>query len=320
MHSSKSSFFSSLRLKSNFHVLSITSNDTKYCFGLSAPDPQHSLKLVQFTRKGFHSIENIGGNNRGTAFSLKNINNVSVYVRNSQNALYRRLIANDEILSVQNIASSVTGDPMCYIHEVSSNRPTYCFARNSLNTLTEYVELKGNTWRTTQLGNRTDRIRNETASVCSYVGLTHRYCFAIFENGQIYRILFNAGSWNTWQLTGGGRIPQFLSPPTFLTSKQLNQSDSDQTCYLIAIDYANYLQLSINTNCPSTDNFSEWSSIADNRKFKQIDKIFRLRDGHIGVLGIDEQNQLYYLLLDPTTNRFTLPRLALTRKAEQFRP
>lgn len=296
------------------------SNDTKYCFGLSTQEPQHSLQLAQFTRKGFHSIENIGGNNRGTAFGLKNINSVSVYVRNSQNTLYRHIIANDEILSAHDIASSLSGDPMCYVYEVSPNRQTHCFARNALNTLSEYVELSANAWRTTQLGNPADRIRDETAPVCSYVGSIHRYCFAVFENGQIYRILSKSGVWSAWQLTGGGRIQQFLTHPTFLTSKSLNQSSPDQTCYLIAIDKDSYLQLSINTNCALVDNFSEWTLALGSRKFKQIDKTFRLRDGNVGVLGVDDQNQLYYLFLDPKTNRFTLPRPALTVKAEQFRP
>lgn len=296
------------------------SNDTKYCFGLSTQDPQHSLQLAQYTRKGFHSIENIGGNNRGTAFGLKNINSIGVYVRNSQNTLYRHIIANDEILSAHDIAPLLSGDPMCYVYDVSPNRQTYCFARNNLKTLSEYVEFPANAWRTSQIGNPTDRIRDETAPVCSYVGLIHRYCFAVFENGQIYRILSTSGSWGTWQLTGGGRIQQFITHPTFLTSKLLNQSNPDQTCFLIAIDRENYLQISINTNCALVDHFSEWTVVLGNRKFKQIDQTFRLRDGNIGVLGIDDQNQPYYLLLDPKTNRFTLPRLAVTVKAQQFRP
>jgi len=302
-------------------VFSLYSNDTKYCFGLSTADVQHSLKLAQFTHKGFHSIENIGGNNRGTAFGLTNINDVSVYVRNSQNTLYRHIIADDEILSPHDIALSLSSDPICYIHEIVSNRRTYCFARNSANSLTEYVESTINLWRATQLGNPTNRIRDETAPVCSYVGQVHRYCFAIFENGQIYRILFNSGVWSAWQLIGEeGQQPQFISQPTFLTSKPLNQSSSDQTCYLIAIDTNNNLQLSINSNCALVDNFSKWISIPTDRKFKQIDKTFRLRDEHIGVLGIDEHNRPYYIFLDPKTNQLTPPRPAFTVKPEQFRP
>ncbi len=283
-------------------------------------DSQHSLKLAQFTRKGFRSIENIGGTNRGTAFGLTNINNVTVYVRNSQNTLYRRVIADDEILSAHDIALSVTGDPICYIHVILTSRQIYCFARNSINGLTEYAELSINTWRVTQLGNPTDRIRDETAPVCSYVGQIHRYCFAIFENGQIYRILFKSGVWSTWQSIGGGQQLQFITQPAFLTSKPLNQSSPDQTCYLIAIDTNNNLQLSTNSNCALVDNFSEWIPIPTNLKFKQFDKTFRLRDDRIGILGIDGQNRAYYLFLDPKTNRFISPRPAFTVKPEQFRP
>jgi hypothetical protein len=296
------------------------SNETKYCFGLNVNDSQHSLELAQFTRKGFHSIANIGGSNRGTVFGLTNINNVTAYVRNSQNTLYRRIIANDEILSVHDIALSVTGDPICYIHEISTSRRIYCFARNSANGLTEYAESSTYTWRATQLGNPTDRIRDETAPVCSYVGLIHRYCFAIFENGQIYRILFNSGVWGSWQSIGGGKQQQFITQPAFLTSKPLNQSNFDQTCYLIAIDTNNNLQLSTNPNCASADNFSEWIPISTSLKFKQFNETFRLRDGNIGVLGIDSQNRAYYIFLDPKTNRFTAPRPAVTVKPEQFRP
>ncbi|CAF4441780.1 unnamed protein product [Rotaria socialis] len=295
-------------------------NETKYCFGLSVQDSQHSLKLAQFTRKGFHSIENIGGSNRGTAFGLTNINSVAVYVRNSQNTLYRRIIADDEVLSAHDIAFSLSGDPMCYIHELSISRQIYCFARNAVNGLTEYAELSTNTWRATQLGNPTDRIRDETAPVCSYVGQIHRYCFAIFENGQIYRILWKSGVWSTWQSIGRDRQYQFIIQPTFLTSKPLNESSLDQICYLLAIDTNNNLQLSTNFNCAQLDSFTEWTPISANLKFKQFDKIFRLRDGNIGVLGIDSQNRPYYLYLDPKTSHFTSPRLAFTVKPEEFRP
>jgi hypothetical protein len=294
------------------------SNDTKYCFGLSTADVQHSLKLAQFTHKGFHSIENIGGNNRGTAFGLTDTNDVSVYVRNSQNTLYRHLIVDDEILSADDIALSLSGDPICYIHEILSTRRTYCFARNSANGLTEYAESVTHTWRATQLGTSADRIRDETAPVCSYVGQVHRYCFAIFENGQIYRILFNSGVWGAWRLIAGKE--QFITQPVFITSKPLNQSSADQTCYLIAIDTNNHLQLSVNSNCALTDNFSQWTLMESNLKFKQIDKTFRLRDGNIGVLGLDDQNRAYYLFLDPKMNQFTPPRPAFTVKPEQFRP
>ncbi|CAF3893505.1 unnamed protein product [Adineta steineri] len=295
-------------------------NDTKYCFGLSIQDSQDSLKLAQFTRKGFHSIENIGGNNRGIAFGLTNINNVTVFVRNSQNTLYHRTIADDEILSPHDIALSLSGDPTCYIQELLTTRQTYCFARNSAFGLTEYAELSEYEWRITQLGYTTDRIRDEIAPVCSYVGQLHRYCFAIFENGQIYRIISNSNIWSTWELIGKGQQLQFITQPVFLTSKPLNQSDYDQTCYLFAIDTNNNLQLSTNINCAASDNFSEWIPISTNLKFKQFDKIFRLRDGNIGVLGIDNQNQPYYMFLDPQIDRFTSPRLAFTVKPEQFRP
>ena len=299
----------------------MSSNDTKYCFGLNIEDSQRALQLAQFTHKGFHSIENIGGNNRGTAFGLNNLNNVSVYVRNYQNTLYRHIIANDEILSAHDIAPSLSGDPICYIHELSSSRQTYCFARNAANGLTEYAELATGVWRVTQLGSSTNRIRDETAPVCSYVGQVHRYCFAIMENGQIYRILFNAGIWGLWQVIGGERQQQqFITQPAFLTSKPLNQSSPDQTCYLLAIDTNDNLQISINTNCAVADNFSQWTPIPTNLKFKQIDRTFRLRDGNIGVLGIDGQNQPYYLFLDSKMNRFTSPRPTFTVKPEQFRP
>ncbi|CAF3941170.1 unnamed protein product [Rotaria magnacalcarata] len=309
------------RLLEELPQLSCTvNNETKYCFGLAVQDSQHSLKLAQFTRKGFHSIENIGSSNRGTAFGLTNINSVAVYVRNSQNTLYRRIIADDEVLSAHDIAFSLSGDPMCYIHELSISRQIYCFARNAVNGLTEYAELSTNTWRATQLGNPTDRIRDETAPVCSYVGQIHRYCFAIFENGQIYRILWKSGVWSTWQSIGRDRQYQFITQPTFLTSKPLNESSLDQICYLLAIDTNSNLQLSTNSNCAQLDSFTEWTPISTNLKFKQFDKIFRLRDGNIGVLGIDSQNRPYYLYLDPKTSHFTSPRLAFTVKSEEFRP
>jgi hypothetical protein len=301
-----------------FHIayllFSMSSNETKYCFGLSVQDSQHSLKLAQFTRKGFHSVENIGGANRGTAFGLTDINSVAVYVRNSQNTLYRRIISDDEILSPHDISLSVSGDPICYIHEISTTRQIYCFARNSANILTQYTELSAYTWRATQIGTPTDRFRDETAPVCGYIGEVRRYCFAIFENGQIYHIVSNSGVWAAWVSVSGGR--QFLTQPVFLTS---NQSGSDQTCYLIAIDTNNNLQLSINSNCAQSDNFNEWSPLPTNLKFRQFDKSFRLRDGNIGVLGIDSQNQAYYIFFDSKTNRFTSPRPAFTVKPEQFR-
>ncbi|CAF3874421.1 unnamed protein product [Rotaria magnacalcarata] len=253
-------------------------------------------------------------------FGLTNINSVAVYVRNSQNTLYRRIIADDEVLSAHDIAFSLSGDPMCYIHELSISRQIYCFARNAVNGLTEYAELSTNTWRATQLGNPTDRIRDETAPVCSYVGQIHRYCFAIFENGQIYRILWKSGVWSTWQSIGRDRQYQFITQPTFLTSKPLNESSLDQICYLLAIDTNSNLQLSTNSNCAQLDSFTEWTPISTNLKFKQFDKIFRLRDGNIGVLGIDSQNRPYYLYLDPKTSHFTSPRLAFTVKSEEFRP
>jgi hypothetical protein len=172
--------------------------------------------------------------------------------------------------------------------------------------------LSTHSWRATQLGTSTDRIRDETAPICSYVGQIRRYCFAVFENGQIYRISFNSGVWGTWQVVGGGKQQQFITQPAFLTS--------NQTCYLLAIDTNNNLQLSSNLNCGLADNFSEWIPIQTNLKFTQFDKSFRLRDGNIGALGIDGQNRVYYIFLDPTTNRFTSPRPAFTIKSEQFRP
>ncbi|UJR16244.1 hypothetical protein I4U23_003152 [Adineta vaga] len=294
-------------------------NETRYCFDLSIQDSQHSLKLAQFTQKGFHSIEDLGGLNHGTAFGLTDANSVSVYVRNNQNILYRRVIVDDEVLPVHNIAPSVTSDPTCYIQELEMTRQLYCFARNEMYGLNEYAELSINTWQLTQLGYASDRIRNETIPVCSYVGRVHRYCFVIFENGQIYRILYNSNGWSTWQVIGKEQ-QQFVSEPVFLTSKLSNESNSDQTCYLIAIDTNYQLQISTNLNCAVSDNFSTWIPIETNRKFKQFDKTFRLRDGNIGVLGIDDENRAHYIYLDPATNRFTLPQPAFTVKPIQFRP
>mgnify|MGYP002378694087 CR=1 FL=1 len=293
------------------------SNETKYCFGLDALDSQHPLKLAQFTRKGFHNIEDMGSSNRGTAFALTNLNNVSVYVRNVQNTLYRHLIVNDDILPAHDIAPLLTGDPICYIQELETSRQTFCFARNSANRLTEFTELSIYAWRATQLGTANDRIRDETAPTCSYVGQKHRYCFAIFENGQIYRILFNSNAWSSWQTIGS---QQFLTQPVFITSKTLNDSSSDQTCYLIAIDTNNDLQLSMNENCAQTDSFSQWTLLKTNLKFKQFDKIFRLRDGNVGVLGIDSSNRPYFIYLNPKTHDFTSPHSTFTIKPLQFRP
>ncbi|CAF1001026.1 unnamed protein product [Adineta ricciae] len=294
-------------------------NETRYCFGLSTQDTEHSLKLAQFTRTGFHGIENLAGANIGTAFGLADKDSVSVYVRDDQNVLYRRYIIDDELSSVYYIAPSVTGDPTCYIQQVSSTRQLFCFARNQIHGLSEYAELSLNTWRVTPLGYETDRILSAAAPVCSYVGSVHRYCFDIFENEQIYRILYTTNGWSTWQMIGNGQ-QQFLNPPVFFTSKLQNASDADQTCYLIAIDRNSQLQLSMNSNCAAFDNFSFWIPIESNRKFKQFDKVFRLRDGTIGVLGIDEQNLAYYIYLDLDTRSFTLSQPALTVKPVQFRP
>ena len=200
-----------------------------------------------------------------------------------------------------------------------TSRKIYCFARNLAFGLTEYVELSAYVWQSTQLGNPADRIRDETAPVCSYVGQMHRYCFSIFENGQIYRIIFKSGIWSTWQPIGHERQYQFMTQPTFLTSKPLNQSTSDQTCYLLAIDTNHNLRLSTNSNCAIIDNFSEWLPVSTNLKFKQFDKVFRLRDNNVGVLGIDNQYRVYYMFLDPETNHFTTPRPAFTIKSVQFR-
>ena len=49
------------------------------------------LNLLNSLGKGFHSIENMDGTNRGNAFGLTGTDNVAVYVRNSQNTLYRRI-------------------------------------------------------------------------------------------------------------------------------------------------------------------------------------------------------------------------------------
>ena len=103
----------------------ICSNETKYCFGLSVDDPRHSLQLAQFTRKGFQSVEAIGSVNRGIPFALSDRQSVAVFVRQTQNSLYRRMIVDDEILSAHDVASVVTGDPSCYIHEFSFNRQLY---------------------------------------------------------------------------------------------------------------------------------------------------------------------------------------------------
>lgn len=312
--------FSFYVLIDNIYFECIYSNETRYCFGLSVQDSQHPLKLAQFTRKGFHSIENIGGNNRGTAFGLTNTDSVAVFVRNSQNTLFRRIIADDEILSARDITSSLSGDPMCYIYKLLTSQNVYCFARNSARGLNEYVELTRDTWQVTQLGSPTDRIRDETAPVCSYVGQIYRYCFSVFENEQIYRITWKSGVWGTWQPIGQDRTRQFITQPAFLTSKPLDESSSDQICYLLAIDTNNNLQVSINLNCAESDNFSEWTSISTSLKFTQADKIFRLHDGNVGLLSIDNKNQLYYLLLDPINNRFLSPRPAFTTKSNEFRP
>lgn len=296
------------------------SNETKYCFGLSVQDPQHSLKLAQFTRKGFHSVATLGGTNIGTAFGLTNIDNVAVFARHSQNTLYRRIIADDEVLSAHDVASSVTGDPTCYVYELVSNRPVYCFARNAVRGLSEYLEVSTNNWRVTQLGSSNERIRDDTAPVCNYVGSIYRYCFAILENGRISRIASKSGTWTTWQMIGPNQPHQFNGSPVFFTSLPMNASGPNQTCYVLAIDSTYHLQLSTNSNCAQSDSFSDWTPLFPALEFKQFDQAFNLRDGNIGIFGVNRQNQPYYTFLDRTNNQFTEPRLALSTKPEQFRP
>ena len=283
---------------------------------MSADDPQHPLQLAQFTRKGFHSVETIGAANRGTPFGLTDRQSVAVFVRRAQNSLYRRMIVDDEILSAHDVAASVTGDPTCYIHEFPFNRQLYCFARNPLNGLSEYAEVSANTWRVTELGVPSDRLRDESAPVCYYVGSMHRYCFAVLDTGRISRILFQAGRWSSWQSIDEH---QFNQSPVFFNSQSSNSSEINQTCYLLAIDTKNHLQVSMNTDCAQSDRFTNWSPFDDTFQFKQFDKVFRLRDGNIGVLGIDSADRPSYICLDRKTHRFTISRLALTVKPEQFR-
>ena len=298
----------------------MSSNETKYCFGLNAQGTRHTLNLIQFTRKGFHSLDDLGGAHQGTAVSLTNIKSVAVFARSMQNVLYRRLVASDEILSEHDVALSVTGDPSCYIDVFSSNRRTLCFVRGANRTLIEYAELSTDTWSATRLGNSSDRLRDEAAPACGYVGRLLRYCFAILENGLIYRIRSSSYVWGSWQPIDEDRSHQFLAQPLFVTSRPWDYSGPDQICYLMAIDQSNHLHLSTNSDCAQSANFSHWVSLPTNIKLKQLNHRFRLRDGTIGVFGVDVHNSTYYLILDQTTHRFTAPRLALTMKPTQFRP
>jgi hypothetical protein len=279
-------------------------------------DPRHSLQLAQFTRKGFQSVEAIGGINRGIPFALSDRQSVAVFVRQAQNSLYRRMIVDDEILSAHDVASVVTGDPSCYIHEFSFNRQLYCFARNSAGGLSEHTEVSTNTWRVTQLGSPSDRLRDESAPMCSRVGSMHRYCFAVLDTGRISRILFQAGQWSSWQSIAQ---QSFTQSPLLVTAQTTNTSDINQTCYLLAIDPSNHLQVSMNTDCARSNLFTNWTPLVATVRFKQFDKIFRLRDGNIGVLGVDSEDQPSYLFLDRKTHRFSTARLALTEKPEKFR-
>ena len=300
----------------NVEFLVSSSNETKYCFGLNVDDPRHPLQLAQFTRKGFHSVETIGATNRGTPFALADRQSVAVFVRHAQNSLYRRMIVDDEILAAHDVASVVSGDPTCYIHEFPFNRQLYCFARNSLGGLSEYTEVSPNSWRITELGSSSDRLRDESAPVCSHVGSMHRYCFAVLDTGRISRILFQAGRWSSWQSIGQNSFNQSV---VFVTAPAVNASDINQTCYVLAIDSTNQLQVSMNTDCSQSHRFTNWIPLIDTLQFKQFDKVFRLRDGNIGVLGIDSADQPRYITLDRKTRRFSAPRLALTMKPEQFR-
>ena len=57
------------------------------------------------------------------------------------------------------------------------------------------------------------------------------------------------------------------------------------------MDSSHHLQLSINTDCARSDRFTNWSPVVDtlHLQFKQFDKVIRLRDANIGVLGIDSE-------------------------------
>ena len=296
------------------------SNETKYCFGLSVEDPQHSLKLAQFTRKGFHSVANLGGSNIGSAFGLTDVHRVAAFVRQSQNRLYRRVIADDEVLAAHDIATSVTGDTICYVHQLTTNRPTFCFARNSVRGLSEFVEISTNTWRATQLGSTNERIRDESAPVCSYVGSIYRYCFVILENNRIYRLVSKSGVWSSWQTIDPNHPYQFIASPLFFTSQPFPSTTTNQTCFLLAIDTNFHLQLSKNQNCAQSDSFTDWTTLSPTIQFKQMDQVVFLRDGNIGLFGVDRQNQPLFVYFDRTTNQFTIPRPTLSLKPEQFRP
>ncbi|CAF0773010.1 unnamed protein product [Didymodactylos carnosus] len=300
---------------SNIESLSCgINNGTKYCFGLNKSLP-HSLELAQFTYKGFHSIENIGGSNIGIPFALEDIGTVSAYVRDARGVLYRQVISDDEVLSPKNISTIVSSDAICYIR-TSVNPPlTYCYALNAENTVIEFLEQSPNVWKSTLLGNTQDHIQH--LPICNYIGLQKTYCFALLDNKQIQKNIFSSGQWGVWSPVGS---KTFLTEPLFFTSKPNNASSADQTCYLLGIDINYELQLSENKNCAFVESWTEWTKIPTTVKFQQFQNVFRLRDDNMGAVGVSNQGIPYYIFLDPITKKFTSPSPAFSVKPVLFRP
>lgn len=292
-------------------------NETKYCFGLSVKGAQTSLKLAQFTGKGFHSIQTMGGTNRGIPWILKNGNQLSLFARYDNNTLYRVTIANDEVLQPNIIPGVVNGDPNCYIDETTAAHQLYCFVRNDAYGLAEYVETSTNDWHITQLTSENDRIRDDIAPTCSYVGASLKYCFVILENGYLSRIVSKSGIWLPWKTMGH---TQFRAMPVLFTSQSINYTGTHQICYLLAIDNSQHLQLSINPECNQDDNFTDWTPLFESVQVKQFNKVFRLRNDDIGILGIDVNDRPCFTIFDRVKNEFTAIRTALTMKSEQFQP
>ncbi|CAF1164244.1 unnamed protein product, partial [Didymodactylos carnosus] len=285
-----------------------STNNKRYCFGIQSDTNQ--LLITTIGIDGIRTFNNISEPVIGLPNVLTQPDGTIVcYVEGSDSNLISITMdpkVNDTI-RVHERGGETYGDRSCF---VAVTKTSYCFYRNIDHRLTVVVMNGTTVTEDVQLNVNLDN-NLKTGPSCGWVGhvaLIKLYCFAIFNEEQIYRIEQSNSKWTEWKSMQSETI--FIQRPLFIASEPPLDLSATQSCHVLAIDSSNEVYVSSNSDCAHQDTWTPWLLLQADVGLVSFNGTFRLRDGRIGIFGVGIDDLPYYTTMNPATDLFEPIKLA----------